>query len=106
MEEDTVVKMSLEGFCKAIDIDGKPLLDILREKALKMQDLVVEVYHLINLHFLDRCETFHRTALSIVNRLYAVDPRIEPTWNEDRVFAYFYAVARSEPGLFLSLIHI
>ena len=99
MEADTVVKMSLVAFCKEdIKINGMPLVDKLRKQALQMQELVVEVYHLINLHFLERCEQVasDQPPQPISGRPYDADPRIEPKWDGKRVLEYFYAVARHE----------
>ncbi len=49
MASDTVVKMSLEAFCKEnILVDGgESLLAVLRAKALQMNDVLFETYHLI-----------------------------------------------------------
>ena len=51
-EADTVVKMALETLCKSdteLKVEGRPLLDILREKAMEIHQLVSVVSHFINL---------------------------------------------------------
>jgi hypothetical protein len=62
-EADTVVKMALETLCKSgndFTVDGRPLLDLLREKAMEIHQLVSVVSHFINLHLLERCEKVNR----------------------------------------------
>jgi len=54
---DTAVKMALDTLCKRDTmVDGKPLVDILREMSIEMHKFASAVSHLINLHFLERCE--------------------------------------------------
>src|SRR3954463_13549037 len=95
-QPDTVVKMALDTLCKDdIRVDGTPLVDILRDRAVEMHKLASEVSHLINLHFLERCEKViqDQPPPKISGKPYDCDPRIEEPWAETRVLKYFYAIS-------------
>jgi hypothetical protein len=57
--QNTIVKMSLESFCKHITLGGRKkllLLTKLREQALQMNDVFTETWHLIQLYCWDYFE--------------------------------------------------
>ena len=64
--QNTIVKMSLESFCKHITLGGCKkllLLTKLREQALQMNDVVTETWHLIQLY----CRDYFEKAASAEN---------------------------------------
>jgi hypothetical protein len=84
---DTVVKMSLESFCKTITLGKgkhqKLLLTKLREQALQMNDVVTETWHLIQLY----CRDYFEKAAASAN--HGLDM---PKWDETRVMEFLRVV--------------
>lgn len=84
---DTVVKMSLESFCKTITLGKgkrqKLLLTKLREQALQMNDVVTETWHLIQLY----CHDYFEKAAASAN--HGLDM---PKWDETRVMEFLRVV--------------
>jgi hypothetical protein len=96
-EADTVVKMPLDTLCKSGNdfmVDGKPLIDILRKDAIGIHKLASEVSHLLNLHFLERCEKVNRDQppQKISGQPYDCDPCVEEKWTYKQLLEYFYAI--------------
>ena len=84
---DTVVKMSLESFCKTITVGKgkrqKLLLTKLRDQALQMNDVVTETWHLIQLY----CRDYFEKAAASAN--HGLDM---PKWDEARVMEFLRVV--------------